>query len=92
MPNNHNHAEWLEKKKKRDAKWAEGCTNKRVKFPDENKAKATTKPTASKDEKHPTKLQLASSICQLLLTHCLMTPTKANNVFNEAFERTMDLN
>ncbi len=62
MPNNHNHAEWwLEKKKKCNAKWAEGHSNKRVKFSDETKAKANMKPAASKEEKHPTKLQLASS-------------------------------
>jgi hypothetical protein len=61
MPNNHNHAVWLEKKKKCNAKWAEGCTNKCVKFTDENKTKVTMKPAACKDEKHPTKLQLASS-------------------------------
>ncbi len=64
MSNNHNHAEWLEKKKKRNAKWAEGCANKRVKFTDKSKTKATTKSDANKDEKHPSKLQLASSICQ----------------------------
>jgi hypothetical protein len=92
MSNNHNHAEWLEKKKKHNAKWAEGRTNKRVKFNDETKAKVTTKPAASKDEKHPTKLQLASSICQSLVTHCLMTPTKVNNVFDKAFECAMDSN
>jgi hypothetical protein len=92
MPNNHNHAEWLKKKKMRNAKWAEGCTNKCIKLPDEKKTKATTKPAASKDEKHPTKLQLASLVCQLLITHCLMTPTEVNNVFNKALKRAMDLN
>ncbi len=69
-----------------------GMPNKHVKFTDENKTKATAKPAASKNEKHPTKLQLASSIHQSLVTHCSMTPTKANNIFNKAFERAMDLN
>jgi hypothetical protein len=92
MLNDHNHAEWLEKKKKRNTKWAEGHINKCVKFSDETKAKDTTEPATSKDEKHPTKLQLASSIRQSLVAHCLMTPTKANNVFNKAFEHAMDLN
>ena len=37
-------------------------------------------------------LQLASSVHQSLVTHCSMTPTKADKVFNEAFECAMDLN
>jgi hypothetical protein len=92
MPNDHNHAECLEKKKKRNAKWAEGCTNKRIKFTDKGKTKATTKSDATNDEKHPSKLQLASSIRQSLVTHCSMTPTEANTVFTEAFNCAMDLN
>jgi hypothetical protein len=92
MPNNHNHAEWLEKKKKHNAKWAEGRTNKCIKFTDKSKTKATTESDATKDEKHPSKHQLASSIRQSLVTHCSMTPTEANTVFTNAFDRAMDLN
>jgi hypothetical protein len=87
MPNDHNHAEWLEKKKKRN-----GCANKHVKFTDKSKTKVTTKSDATKNEKHPSKLQLASSIRQSLVIHCSMTPTEANTAFTKAFDRTMDLN
>jgi hypothetical protein len=89
MPNDHNHAEWLEKKKKRNAKWADKHVNKRVKFTDVSKTKATTKSDATKNEKQPSKLQLASSICQSLVTHCMMTPTEVNTVFTKAFDRAM---
>ncbi len=92
MPNNHSHAVWLEKKNKLNAKWAEGHANKHSNFTDECKTKATTKSDASKDKNHPSKLQLASSICQSPVTHCLMTHTKANTVFAEAFNHAMDLN
>jgi hypothetical protein len=92
MPNDHNHAEWSEKKKKCNAKWAEGHANKHVKFTGESKTKATTKSDTTKDEKHPRKLQLASSIRQSLITHCLTTPTKANTIFTEAFDHAMDSN
>ncbi len=92
MPNDHNHAEWLEKKKKHNAKWANRRINKRIKFTDESKMKVATKSAATKNEKHPSKLQLASSIHQSLVTHCSMTPTEVNTVFAEAFNRAMDLN
>ncbi len=89
MPNNHNHAEWLETKKKCNAKWEDGHINKRI--TDVSKMKVTTKSDATKNEKHPSKLQLASSIRQSLVTHCLMTPTEENTVFTKAFDRAMDL-
>jgi hypothetical protein len=82
----------LEKKKKRNAKWAEGRANMHVKFTDKSKTKATTKSDATKDQKHPSKLQLASSIRQSLVPHCSMTPTEANTVFTKAFDRAMDFN
>jgi hypothetical protein len=92
MPDDQNHAKWLEKKKKHNAKWVDGRVNKRIKFTDKSKTKATTKSAATKNEKHPSKLQLASSICQSLVTHCSMTPTQVNTVFTEAFDRAMDVN
>ncbi len=92
MPNDHNHAEWLEKKKKCNTKWIDGRVNERIKFTDKSKTKATTKSAATKNEKHPSKLQLASSIRQSLVTHCLMTPNETNTVFTKAFNCAMDLN
>ena len=90
MPSDHNHAKRLEKKKRQRTKWEEGHAKKHVKFSDESK-KDSANSVPKKEEKHPSKLQHTSSVCQLLVTHCSMTPTKADKVFNEAFNRAMDL-
>jgi hypothetical protein len=83
MPSDHNHAEWLEKKKKRQADFEERKT-KRVKFAANDPAKSSA-PKAAKDEKYPSKLQLSSSLRQSLVTHCCMTPTEADDLVNKAF-------
>jgi hypothetical protein len=56
MPFDHNHDKWIEKKKKRDVKYVEGKSNKRVKFSlDVTSKNADTKTTTDKDDKHPSK-------------------------------------
>ena len=91
MPADHNHEEWLVKKKRKTAKFEEGRSAKRVKFSPDTKA-ATNLHASKKDEKHPSKLQLASSVKQSLVTQCSMTPTEAGDFFESAFNRAMDLN
>jgi hypothetical protein len=92
MRHDHNHSNWLEKRKKPNAKWAEGHAKKCVKFSDKTKAKDNAKPAVTKNDKHPTKLQLTLSNHQSLVTHCAMTPTKANIVLDKAFDCAMDSN
>ena len=76
MPVDHNHKEWVEKKKRSQEKyekqWAEHAT-KCIKFGDGDISKTLDKKV--KDEKHPNKLQLSSAIRQSLVTKCSMTPT-----------------
>jgi hypothetical protein len=90
MPIDHNHKEWLAKKKRQNAKYEEGRAAKRVKFSPNIKHGET--PAAKKDEKHPSKLQLASVVKQSLVTQCSMTPTEAGTLFENAFNRALDLN
>ena len=91
MPADHDHEEWLAKKKRKNAKFEEGRSAKCVKFSPDTK-KATSLNAPKKDEKRPSKLQLASSVKQSLVTQCSMTPTKAGNFFESAFNHAMDLN
>jgi hypothetical protein len=74
------------------AKYEEGRATKHVKFSPNIKHGET--PTAKKDEKHPSKLQLASAVKQslVLVTQCSMTPTEAGTLFKNAFNRALDLN
>ena len=37
------------------------------------------------DEKHPSKLQLSSALCQSLVTQCSITPTEADSILDQAF-------
>jgi hypothetical protein len=93
MPQDHNHQEWLEKKKRKNTKWDNNKANKHVKFSgDAEKKNSASKPQLVKDEKHPSKLQLSSSLRQSLATHCTMTPTEADTVLDEAFGRAIGLN
>jgi hypothetical protein len=62
MPHDHNHQEWLEKRKRKNTKWNNNKANKRVKFSgDAEKKNPDLKPQPLKDEKHPIKLQLSTS-------------------------------
>jgi hypothetical protein len=93
MPQDHNHQEWLEKRKTKNTKWDNNKANKHVKFcSDAEKNNPCSKPQPMKDEKHPSKLQLSTSLHQSLVTHCAMMPTEANAVLDEAFGNAMDLN
>ena len=93
MPQAHNHQEWLEKRKRKNIKWDNNKANKHIKFSgDAEKKNPALKPQPVKDKKHPSKLQLSTSLCQSLVTHCTMMPTEADTVLDEAFDRTMDLN
>ena len=92
MPADHNHKEWLEKKKRRQEKykeqWAERAA-KRVKFGDGDISKTPDKKV--KVEKHPNKLQLSSATCQSLVTQCSMTPTEADTLLSSAFSSAIEL-
>jgi hypothetical protein len=93
MPQDHNHQKWLEKRKRKNTKWDNNKANNCVKFSgDAEKKNPASKPQPVKDEKHPSKLQLSTSLCQSLVTHCAMRPTEADTVLDEAFGRPMDLN
>jgi hypothetical protein len=93
MPHDHNHQEWLEKRKRKNTKWDNNKANKRIKIRgDTEKKNPVSKPHTVKDKKHPSKFQLSTSLHQSLFTHCAMTPTEANTVLDEAFDRAMDLN
>ena len=93
MPADHNHKEWLEKKKRRQEKykeqWAERAA-KRVKFGDGDISKTPDKKV--KDEKHPNKLQLSSAIRWSFVTQFSMTPTEADTLLSLAFSSAMELN
>jgi hypothetical protein len=43
------------------------------------------------DEKHPSKLELSSAICQSLVTQCSMTPTEADTLLNQTFSSALEL-
>jgi len=90
MPSDHNHQDWLEKRKKKRADYEDRRSGvKRVHFDT-----GDTKPAAVvKEEKHPSKLQLSSAIRQSLVTACSMTPSEADKIFNQAFDdaKRMDL-
>jgi hypothetical protein len=93
MPQDHNHQEWLEKRKRKNTKCDNNKANKRVKFSgDAEKKNPDSKPQPVKDKKHPSKLQLSTTIRQSLVTHCAMTPTEADTVLDEAFGHAMDVN
>jgi hypothetical protein len=71
MPEDHNHKEWFDKKKRRQEKYKEQRAEraaKCVKLSDGDISKTPDKKV--KDEKHPNKLQLSSAICQSLVTQC----------------------
>ena len=88
----HNHKEWLEKKKRRQEKYKEQRAEraaKHAKFGDGDISKTPDKKV--KDEKHPNKLQLSSAICQSLVTQCSMTPTEADTLLFLAFLSAMEL-
>ena len=86
MPSDHNHAEWVEKKNKRQAEYEEKRAAKRVKFSSGSSSANTTAAKPVKEEKHPSKLQLSTSLRQSLVTHCSMTPSEADELVNQAFQ------
>ena len=90
MPSDHNHAEWVEKKKKRQVEYEEKRASKRVKFLSGSSSANTTAAKPVKEEKHPSKLQLSSSLCQSLVTHCCMTPSEADELVTQAFKGDED--
>ena len=90
MPSDHNHAEWVEKKKKRQAEYEEKWAAKRVKFSPGSSSTNTTAAKPVKEEKHPSKLQISSSLRQSLVTHCCMTPLEADKLVTQAFEGDED--
>jgi hypothetical protein len=93
MPFDHNHDKWLGNKKTQNAKYVEEKVNKQVKFSLDGTSKnVNTKTTADKDDKHPSKLQLSTSLCQSLVTNCAMMLTEANSVLDKVFDRAMDSN
>jgi len=85
MPANHNHKEWAENKRKRHEQWEQKRDAKRVRFEGDKGDK--TKPDGGKrtGKKHPSKLQLSSSLRQSLVTQCSMTPTKADSILDQVF-------
>ncbi len=88
----HNHKEWLEKKKRCQEKYEEQraeCAAKRVKF--DNGDDSKTHYNKVKDKKYPNKLQLSSANCQSLMTQCSMTPTEADTLLSLAFSSAMEL-
>jgi hypothetical protein len=93
MPQDHNHQERLEKRKRKNTKWDNNKANKCIKFSgNAEKKNPVSKPQPVKDEKHSSKLQLSTSLCQSLITNCAMMPTEADTVLGEAFDHAMDLN
>jgi hypothetical protein len=82
MPADHNHKEWAENKCKHQEQWEQKRNAKRIHFEGDK-----TKPNGGKctDEKHPSKLQLSSALCQSLVTQCSMTPTEADSILDQAF-------
>jgi hypothetical protein len=88
MTQGYNDQEWLEKRKRKNTKWDNNKANKRIKFSgNAEKKNPVSKPQPVKDEKHPSKLQLSTFLCQSLVTHCAMMPTEADTVLDEAFDR-----
>ena len=86
MPADHNHKEWAENKWKHQEQWEQKHNAKRVRFEgDKNTKSEGDKRT---DEKHPSKLQLSSALCQSLVTQCSMTPTEADLFLSQAFAST----
>lgn len=85
MPADHNHTECAEKKKRRQTENEEKHAAKRSKFlsSDGSPKSSTEKPT--KDEKHPSQLQLSSLRCQSLVTHCCMTPSEAEELIKQTY-------
>jgi len=89
MPSDHNHQEWVEKKKKRQQAFNEKRNAKRVKFSTGGGDSTSAVAKSSKDDKHPSKLQLNTAIRQSLVSHCSMTPSEADHIFNQAFDDAM---
>jgi hypothetical protein len=57
MPQDHNHQEWLEKRKRKNTKWDNNKASKRIKFSsDAEKKNPASKLQPVKDKKHPSKL------------------------------------
>jgi hypothetical protein len=83
MPADHNHKEWVENKRKRQEQYEQKRDAKRVHFEGDKNAKSDGDKCT--DEKHPSKLQLSSALCQSLVTQCSMTPTKADSILSHAF-------
>ena len=83
MPSNHNHKEWAENKRKRQEQYEQRRDAKRVRFEGDKPPKSDGDKRT--DEKHPSKLQLSSALCQSLVTQCSMTPTEADSVLSKAF-------
>ena len=83
MPADHNHKEWAENKRKRQEQYEQKRNAKRVKFEGDKNAKSDSDKRT--DEKHPSKLQLSSALCQSLVTQCSMTPTEADLILSQAF-------
>ena len=90
MPSDHNHHEWAEKKKKRQAEYEEKRA-KKVKFSSDGNSAKSSELKPVKEEKHPSKLQLSSSLRQSLVTHCCMTPSEADNLISQALEGDEEL-
>ena len=83
MPSDHNHKEWAENKRKRQEQWEQKRDAKRVRFEGDKNLKSDSDKRT--DEKHPSKLQLSSALCQSLVTQCSMTPTEADSILDQAF-------
>ena len=56
---------------------------KRVRFEGDKAPKSVGEKRS--DEKHPSKLQLSSALCQSLVAQCSMMPTKADSILSQAF-------
>jgi len=89
MPSDHNHQEWVEKKKKHQQAFNKKRNAKRVKFSTGGGDSTLAAAKSSKDDKHPSKLQLNTAIHQSLVSHCSMTPSEADQIFNQAFDDAM---
>jgi len=83
MPADHNHKEWAENKRKRQEQYEQKRDAKRVRFEGYKNAKSDGDKRT--DEKHPSKLQLSSALCQSLVAQCSMMPTKADSILSQAF-------
>ena len=83
MSADHNHKEWAENKRKPQEQYEQKRNAKHVKFEGDKNAKSDSNKRT--DEKHPSKLQLSSALCQSLVTQCSMTPTEADSILSQAF-------